>query len=268
MKQRILYGFFAGASLLFALLTGCSHSVPAVATKPPVTATAPVVDSHEKKDAAVLAATVSIDTAVEGTPAAPVVNAATESQRVAVASAPAAQVKAVLIERDTTIKAQAATISKLTEENTDLKDAELKTQTKTLRIIGLVAFAVAGLLGYARQLPLAAASALTGLICLGLAQLISQPWFMPAVGALTVTALGAFGIAAWQAYHKHTLAQDAEAEAAKVKATLLRVVPAIDGVLKGMTEDGKKTVLAALGRHMDRDQEAVIHKARAAAISP
>ena len=248
------------------LLTGCAHSAAPVA-KAPVTATAPVVDGQEKKDAAVLAATVSIDTAVEGTPAAPVVNAATESQRIAVATAPASQVKAVLIERDLTIKTQAATITKLTDENADLLDAEMKTQAKTLRIIGLGAWAVAGLLAYARQIPLGAASALTGLICFGLAQLISQPWFMPAVGALTVIALVAFGIAAWHAYKKGTLAAEAEAEAARVKATLVRVVPAIDGVLKTLDEAGKKTVLAALGRRMDLDQEAVIHEARAAAIS-
>ena len=254
------------AVLILLSLTGCGHS-PAPSANRPVTATAPVVEGQEKKDAAVLAATVSIDTAVEGTPAQPAVNAATEIQRVAVATAPAAVVKAVLIERDLTIKAKDATIAKLTDENADLKDAEMKTQAKTLRIIGLGAFAVAGLLGYARQLALAAASALTGLICLGLAQLISQPWFMPAVGALTVIALVAFGVAAWNAYKKHTLAQEAEAEAARVKATLVRVVPAIDGVLKGLTEEGKKTVLAALGRNMDRAHEAIIHKARAAAVS-
>lgn len=247
--------------ILILLLAGCDHSSKPVPVKP-ATETAPLASAQGRKDLIVTTKSQEIDAAVAGTAAQAVVNEATQAQRDAIIAAPAAQVESALKERDAIIKAQADQIAEKDKKIESLTDAELKTQARTLRFIGLGAFAVAALLAYARQLPLAAASALTGLICLGLAQLISQPWFMPAVGALTIVALVAFGVAAWHAYKQGTLAQKTEEEAARLKATLTKVVPTLDSALKDVDKTAQETVLGALSRAMDEDHKQVIRKAR------
>lgn len=198
---------------------------------------------------------------------APAAKEHTDAQRLAVLSAPASAVKQILTEKDATISVLLKTVSEKDKTIADLKDAELKTQAKTLRLIGLGLVAVAGLLLYARQIGLAAASALAGIISLGLAQLISQPWFMPAVGGLTVLALVGFGIAAWQSYKKHTLEADAVATTQKLKETLGVLVPAIDSAYDDAEASVKevldKTVFSSLSRLMDASHKAVVKQVRA-----
>lgn len=250
------------ALFLLTILAGCNrHPIPVVAK--PASSTGSVVDGQENKDRVVVGSSRAVDAAVAGTPAQAAVNAATEAQRMAVAAAPAAEVKKALDERDVIIKNQTLEADRLRAEVASLKDAELKTQARTLRFIGVGALLVAGLLGYAHQYGMSGASLLTGVICFGLAQLISQPWFMPAVGGLTVVAIVAFGVAAWHSYKKGTLVKDTEAEAAELKATLAKVVPALDEAIKSVDSSAQDKIIGALRGVMDGSQKAVIHDIRA-----
>jgi membrane protein implicated in regulation of membrane protease activity len=238
---------------LFALV-GC-HGVPA---KVPPVVSAPVIASQEGKDTAILSEAAQIDAI------APAAKPHTDAQRAAVAAAPAADVARLA-------KAFDSQIADLLRDNTekdkqiaDMKDAELKKQTAWLRWIGLGAIAVAGLLAWSRQLQFAAVSALVGLTALGLAQLISQPWFMPAVSIASGLALAAVGFIGYRKYQKDTLARSIAVDAERMKGALTTIVPAIDSALASLDSAAQTVVKSALSRAMDSDHKTLVKEIKAA----
>jgi len=243
-----------GVFVAVALLAGC-RTAPAVA-RPPV-ASAPVVASQEGKDTAILNEAAQIDAI------APAAKPHTDAQRAAVAAAPAADVAKLAKGYEDHIVGLDKMVAKLEKQIADLKDAELKKQTAWLRWVGLGALAIAGLLAWARQLEFAATAALAGLASLGLAQLISQPWFMPAVSIAAGLALAAVGFIGYKKYQKDTLAKSIAADAERMKSALTTIVPAVDSALAALDEAAKSTVKAALSRALDSDHKALVHEVRA-----
>lgn len=269
--------FILGIIGLLLVMSGCSATVPVVPPRyiaPPESA--PVVSGQIVKDATITDWAAKIDAAVDKWLAlqpselGEFIKTATAAQRAAIASAPAADIAKLVQGYEAALKsykegdeANAKIIAKLTAQVADLKDAELKKQAASLRWFGLAALAVAGLLAWARQLQFAAVAALTGLVALGLAQLISQPWFMPAVGIATALVLVVIGVIAWKKYQADTLAKDVASEAARMQSALLTIVPAVDGALASIDDAAKATVKAALSRALDADHKALIHEVRA-----
>lgn len=249
---RLSVAAFVFVSIALAF-SGC-RGVPAIAPSAP---SAPVIASQEGKDTAILAEAVKIDAI------APAAKAHTDAQRAAIAAAPAAEVKRILTEKDATIAAAEKQITQLRDQITVLKDAELKKQTAWLRWFGFGALAVAGLLAWARQLQFAATAALVGVAALGLAQLISQPWFMPAVSIVAGLALAAIGFIAYKKYQKDTLAKSIAADAERMKSALTTIVPAVDSALESLDAVAKSTVKSVLSRALDSDHKALIHEVRA-----
>lgn len=249
-RVAVAFGVFAAMTSLFA---GCRHA-PAIAPSAP---SAPVIASQEGKDTAILAEAVKIDAI------APAAKVHTDAQRAAVAAAPAADIKRILTEKDAIISAYQGEVKKLNDRIDDLKDAELKKQTAWLRWFGFGALAVAGLLAWARQLQFAATAGLVGIAALGLAQLISQPWFMPAVSIVAGLALAAVGFIAYKKYQKDTLAKSIAADAERMKSALTTIVPAVDSALESLDAAAKTTVKSVLSRALDSDHKALIHEVRA-----
>jgi hypothetical protein len=258
---RIAFVVIIGVILL--LCAGCNHT-PRPVTAPPVSS-APVIASQEGKDTAILSEAAQIDAI------APDAKPHTDAQRAAVAAAPAADVaklskeyEAAIAGLNKTIDGLKDTVAKQTKEIADIKDAEQIKQVSTLRWIGLGALAVAGLLAWAQQVRFAAVSALVGIVSLGLAQLISQPWFMPAVGIASGVALIALGWAAWHAYQKGTLARNIEVESTRLKSALTTIVPAVDSAIESLDDATKTVVKNALSRAMDADHKKLVKEIRAA----
>lgn len=228
------------APLLCLLLAGCLHEPVQPPRAPVATPTAaPIVAGQQGKDESVVASANTIDSIVDGKPEAAPVKVETDSIRAAVAANPAADVKLLATQFDEAIRllreqlaAADARAKKLDALVENLRNSEMKAQARDLRIGALIALALAGLLAYARQILWSAALGLIAILAFGLAQLVSQPWFMTACTVVVVLILAAVGWAAVHAYRKHELAAKVEKEAAKLKATLVRVVPAVDSVME------------------------------------
>jgi hypothetical protein len=242
------------ALLALLALTGCSSA----RVIRPAVVSAPVILSQGTKDSTILREADSID---DLTPAA---KPHTDAQRAAVAAAPAADVA-------TLVKSFESQIADLVRDNAakdkqinDLKDAELKKQTAWLRWFGFGALAVAGLLAWARQFEFSATAALVGAASLGLAQLISQPWFMPAVSITAGLALLTVGFIGYKKYQKDTLARSIAADADRMKSALVTIVPAVDSALAALDSAGQTVVKSALSRAMDRDHKALVKEIKAA----
>ncbi|HEX2099372.1 MAG TPA: hypothetical protein VHF69_01845, partial [Candidatus Synoicihabitans sp.] len=259
------------------LWPGCQR-VPSSPERMPRPVAAPVLQAHAHKDEVILSAADRIDAAAMGSSVEVPVSAFTAEQRAAVAAAPAQDLAALVQSFDRAMtaaedRAKAANERAIRAEKQveALKDVELKTQVRTLRWIGLGAFVAAGLLVWARQFSFGATVALVGLGALGLAQVVSQPWFMPAVGITAALALVAFGIAAWHNYRKGTLAAKVAHEADKLRGTLAKVVPVLDDAYDNadasVREVLDKTIFESLSRVMDHQTKAVVHQLRADASS-
>jgi len=237
-------------------LSGCATIRRAPAVASPVAVKA-IAASHEAKDTAIIAEAAKIDAI------APAAREHTDAQRAAVASAPAADLKPAFAVLESRIQELTKANETQAKQIAALKDVELRTQAKSLRWFGLAAFALAAVLAYIRRVEFAALAALAGLLSLGLAQLISQPWFMPAV--TIAVALGVAG-GAWaviHAYRKGDLAAKTERESARLRGTLETLVPAVDAALESLDTAGKETVRAALSRLMDSEHKSLIHEVRA-----
>lgn len=145
-------------------------------------------------------------------------------------------------------------------------DAKNETMKRTAWMIVISSLACIGLsLAYVVLSPnkLAALTgagpaAIVGLLGLGLAQLITRPWFMPACGV--TAALGACAIAWWahRKYKEGRLAVELEEKAALAQSTLKKVVPAIDDLFD-QTRKGAVTsasaVFDALFERLSKDPE-------------
>ena len=247
--------FVAVLGVILLLCAGCNHTTRQ-AYAPPV-ASAPVIASQEGKDSAILNEAAKIDAI------APQAKPHTDAQRAAVAVAPAADVAKFINGYEAKIKELTDRIADLGKTIENLKDAEQKKQVATLRWFGLGALAIAGLLAWAQQVRFAAVGALVGIVSLGLAQIISQPWFMPTVGIASAVALIALGWAAWHAYKKGTLARNVESEASRLNAALTTIVPAVDSAIESLDDAAKTVIKNALSRSMDADHKRLIKEIRA-----
>lgn len=265
------------AVLALVLLAGCKTDETTV-PRPPIQTpiAAPTIAGQMGKDETVVGSANKIDEIVKDEPkvAAPV-KEETDRIREAIAENPAAEIKRLADQFEAAIKALREQLvaadrraEQLTETVERLRDGEMKAQARDLRYGAFAALGIAALLGWAQQLKLAAAAALVGLLAFGLAQLVSQPWFMPACAVAVALALAAFGWAAVHAYRKHELATKVEKEAAKLKDALVRVVPAVDSAIEEVGAAGAK-IKAKLRDAMKGDAgkqaKATIHEVRAAA---
>jgi hypothetical protein len=243
------------ALLALLALTGCS-TARAPALRPAVVS-APVVASQEGKDRTVLSEALKIETL------APQTKPHTDAQRQAVAAAPAADVSRLVNAYEAQIKDLNDRVAGLSKTIENLKDVELKRQAAWLRGFGFGAFAVAGLLVWARQFEFSATAALAGIALLGLAQLISQPWFMPAVGIAAGLALAAVGYIGYRKYRKDTLARSIAVDAERMKSALTTIVPAVDSALAALDSAAQSVVKSALSRAMDSDHKALVKEIKA-----
>jgi uncharacterized membrane protein (UPF0136 family) len=170
-----------------------------------------------------------------------------------------ATVKKLVGERDAALEANAG----LQQQITDLKNAERKKQVAMCRWFGFGALAIAALLAYLKLGEWSLVSGGVGLLSLGLAQLLSQPWFTTALNCALGVAAVWLGAAAWRSYRRNTLAAEAAAELDRVKSTLTTLVPAVDSALESLNEAAKSTVRAALSRFMDSDHKKLVKEIRA-----
>lgn len=116
--------------------------------------------------------------------------------------------------------------------------------------------------------------AVVGILGLGLAQLITRPWFMPACAGVAVIGLGAILWWARSKYREGKLEEAIKAKADLAQSTLAKIVPAIDDVyeqaVKGGIHGGKEVIdalLARLSGRMDKAEKAEIHATRATLVS-
>lgn len=241
--------------IVLSLLTVVGCSTPR--TVRPAVESGPVVTSQEGKDRTVLSEAAKIETL------APQTKLHTDAQRAAVAAAPAADVSRLVNVYEAQIKDLNDRVAGLSKTIENLKDGELKKQAAWLRWFGLGAFAVAGLLVWARQFEFSATAALAGLVSLGLAQLISQPWFMPAVGIGAGLALAAVGYIGYRKHRKDTLARSIAVDAERMKSALITIVPAVDNALAALDSAAQTVVKSALSRAMDNDHKTLIKEIKA-----
>lgn len=261
----------AALSIVLALaLAGCNtkRSQPAQAI-PSAPIPAPVLAAHHEREAIQFKAAESIDVAVTGTQVETPVKAETAKIVQANKTASAGQLDELVGAFTAANKAQAAEIKRQAEEVTELKkqvealkDAEMKTQARTLRWFGLGAIAIAALLGYARQIQFAAIAGLVGLGSLGLAQLVTQPWFMPAVTALCAIILTAVGVVIYRSLKNGTLASKAQQEAKEIREALAVIVPVLDEAKTKLGESFVHAVLDPLSKRMDWSEKQVIKSIR------
>lgn len=264
-------------AFVFLIFAGC-WSRPAVVTHQRM-ASAPIIQGNLDKDAAVLGEADEIDQAVMGTPAQPAVNASTGKQRAAVAAAPASAVKAVLDERDATIKTLTASVDSLRVENAKLKAKETTQQQWACRIFGFVCILAAGARLYfggitPASIKLAGVFLVLGLCSLALAQVLGAWWFLPAVGVLVTLVCVAAGVWLYEHRNDKNLAEELAAKAELAQSTLGKIVPTLDHVSEevqaGAITDAKAVfakvyaMLSDARAGMTKEEKAQIHTTRAA----
>jgi uncharacterized protein YjeT (DUF2065 family) len=248
--------------LAIFLLTGCPSIRGKVTQSNQAILPAPVLASQHEREKVQFKAAEAIDVTVAGTSVEVPVKAETAKIVQANQSAPASGVETLVNAYETTIKAQVKEIEELKKQVEAAKNAELKTQAATLRWFGLGAIAIAALLGYARQIQFAAIAGLVGLGSLGLAQLVTQPWFMPAVTAVCGIILVAVGFVIYRSLKDGTLSDKAKAEAAEIKEALSVIVPVLDEAKAKLGEVFTANVLDPLSKRMDYAEKQVIKSIR------
>ena len=254
------------ALLVLMLLSGCA---PQKATSPlPRPQPASVIEGEKAKDATVTQSANAIDKIVEADApqvAAPV-KVETDAIRKAVVDAPALKVELLAKEFQRALDALEKHNAELRKQLADMQDAEQRKQVAWLRWVGFGAVGLAALLAYLRN-PLGMAVGGIGLLALGLAQLIAQPWFSLALQIGAVIGLVGLGWAVVHAYRKGTLADKLERERLRMSSTLPKVVATLDKAYEEADEARRKllddTIFSALSRKMDADEKKLIHEVRA-----
>jgi len=238
--------------LCLLALTGC-RTAP---VNTPAVVSAPVIASQEGKDKAIITEAAKIDAI------APAAKPHTDAQRAAVAAAPASQVASLVAEYEAKAKADADHIRDLTKMIDELKDAEQKKQVAICRWAGFAMLALAAVFVYAKLTPFAIASGVGGFLALGLAQLLSQPWFTTALNiSLGVVAVASLA-AAWQAYRRHLANEEKSETHDRYKAAFHRLVPAMDSALESLSPADRETVQSVLARAMDEDHKKLVKEIR------
>jgi uncharacterized membrane protein len=218
--------------LAFALLLlpACNTKRGGEPVRPPESA--PVLAGQASKDQVITAEADKIDKSVAGTKVEAEVKASTEAQRVAVKLYPAADV-------DRMVKAYETTIAGLTKESADkdktiagLQDAEKKKQVLWLRAIGIIAVLATVALVYFGLRAFAGLSLMVAATCLGMAQLISQPWFDNVFNwtlGLVVTAFVGVGLYEFRGHaRRRALTSSEEAKAKETREALLVMLEHLD----------------------------------------
>ncbi|TAK98909.1 MAG: hypothetical protein EPO07_11330 [Verrucomicrobia bacterium] len=152
----------------------------------------------------------------------------------------------------------------------DLQDAERKSQVRYLRLAGLALLLIFGLavgFGQIAGARIAWPLGLMGLMCLGLAQLVSQWWFMWACGGVALAGLGLVAWWVWNHYHLGNLEQAVSQKATALQSTLGQVVPILDKAYDDAAPQFKDfmdtAIFQKLGTEMDSAHKKVIHEIRA-----
>lgn len=146
----------------------------------------------------------------------------------------------------------------------------LRKQVFYLNIAGgvcLLVFAVAigfgGLAGARVGWPFA----LFGPLCFGLAQIVSQPWFLWACLGVVVIAVGVAIWWVWKHYRLGTLQADTEKKAAQLQTVVHDVVPVLDRAYESADDATKKlldsAIFSPLAEKMDTAAKNVVTAARA-----
>jgi hypothetical protein len=247
-------------SVILLALAGCQtgNKQPVPSAPSPT----PVISGHQEREAVQFKAAEAIDVTVKGTSVETPVKAETAKIVKANQSAPASGIETLVKAYEATIDGQSKEIEKLSKQVEALKDAEMKTQARTLRWFGLGAIAIAALLGYARQIQFAAIAGLVGLGSLGLAQLVTQPWFMPAVTGVCAIILVAVGVVIYRSLKQGTLASKAADEAQQIKEALAVIIPVLDDAKSKLGDAFKSNVLDELSKRMDWSEKQVIKSIR------
>lgn len=152
-----------------------------------------------------------------------------------------------------------------------LKDAEAHEQAKMLRWIAagcLAIFLLATGFGQWAGAKLTWPFGVTALLLFGLAQLVTQTWFIYATnGVLGVIAI-VVGWWAWQHYKQHDLLKATEEKAAKLTSMAKPVVETLDTAYNTAAPEIKvwlqEHVFNQLDKKMDLADKATVHEVRAA----
>ena len=154
---------------------------------------------------------------------------------------------------------------KLQEE----RDGVKRDQAKGLNWAGVIGIGLFGLgLGFGGMPGLMKTwpFGVIGILCFGLAQLVSQAWFM---WACLVVVLIIVGLAIWWVIKQHKLGNlkvAAEEQATRFKDILGTLVPILDDAYEKAESTGKelldKTVFQPLSTVMNREEKAMVHSIR------
>lgn len=252
--------------LAVLLLAGCKSQPvpPRVFDRPDA---APVTGALAERDVRVTTAADRIDAAVA---AVPEVKARVEPEtveiRAAVASAPAEDVSALIKTFESQLDNREREIARLEAQNQKLLDRELVFQARGLTGLGIalvLAFGVSvafggGLVAAAKTWPIA----VMGVGCLGLAQIVAHPWFMPSMAGLLALALG---YTIYYVYDRHREGR-LKGSLEKKAALLRKIVPVLDDAYEHGAETMREVldhgVFDKLSKQLNREEKALVHEVR------
>lgn len=166
-------------------------------------------------------------------------------------------------------------IDKLEKENARQKNVVLQRTAYGIVGVSLLVILLSGVAIYLSPNKLGALAdagpfAIGGVLGLGLAQIITRPWFVPACGiVITFIVLGCV----WWAYRKNQqgkLAAALNEKAAQTQAVATKVIPAIDATYDAMrnglvatAEEAFKDLYGRLSKVMNEPEKARVHELRA-----
>lgn len=215
---------------LCLLLTACQTGKRQDPVRPPESA--PVLAGQAEKDKVIVAAADTIDQKAKGTTVEADIKASTDAQRAAVKTYPAADVERITSEYQATIDSMNKDIAAKAKQISDLQDAEKKKQVFWLRLAGIVAVIATAALVYFGLRAFAGLAGTIALVCLGMAQLISQPWFDTVFNwTLAVVAAAFVGVGLYE-FRSHArrraLTSDESAKAKETREALLVAIEHLD----------------------------------------
>jgi hypothetical protein len=166
---------------------------------------------------------------------------------------------------------QTAADKALADEKAKESQIEQDKQALYLNIAGGVFLLIFGLgvgFGQLAGLKIVYPFGILSLMCLGLAQIITQWWFKYGVMGATLLLLIVVGVWFYQHYQKGNLLQATTAQATKLQTTLSQVVPVIDNAYNNADTATQRvlddTIFNNLSASMSKDAKSVIHLVRAA----
>jgi len=265
-----LRAFFAAAYIwlkrigvpICLVLTGCGTNQPV----PPRIDAAPTLTAQADKDTKILASADNIDTAVKGTPPEAPVKAETAAIRVAIQTAPAADVTKLVISFESAIKTLESQNTKLLEQLNAERQRAMREQSRTLNWAGfgfLAMFGISLVFGHLAAAMKTWPLIILGAGCFGLAQLISHKWFLPSFAALA--ALG-IGYTVYWVIDRHRQGRLQQALEKRVNV-LKQTIPVLDQAYDEATDEVKKlmdrSIFDRLSDVMTAEEKAEIHHLRA-----